>query len=119
MTDTQRREIKTHLMRGLDSLYSLGMPTSFAVENCPDETDFASQLAQQGVNVAVQRRRQLRMDELQNALKRLRETDYGTCEECGDEIGVARLKANPSARLCVSCQSALEDGVTRKTEKGH
>ena len=98
-------------MRGLNSLSSSGMTSSLVVENCPDETDIASQLAQQGVNVAVHRRRQVRMGELENALKRLRETDYGICEECGEEIGVARLKANPSARLCVCCQSALEDGV--------
>lgn len=112
MTETQRREIKTHLIKGLDSLSTLGSGMNLAVENCPDETDIASQLAQQGVNVAVQRRRQIRMSELENALKRLRETDYGMCEECGEDIGIARLKANPSARLCVSCQSALEDGVS-------
>lgn len=112
MTDTQRKEIKHHLIEGLDSLSTLNAGTSLAVENCPDETDFASQLAQQGVNVAMQRRRMARMGELENALRRLSETDYGICEECGDDIGVARLKANPSARLCVSCQSALEDGVS-------
>jgi len=112
MTDTQRKEIKHHLMEGLDSLNSMGGSDNLAVENCPDETDFASQLAQQGVNVAMQRRRLARMGELENALRRLSETDYGICEECDEEIGVARLKANPSARLCVSCQSALEDGVS-------
>ena len=112
MTETQRREIKSHLIQGLDSLTSQRGSQSLIVENCPDETDFASQLAQQGVNVAVQRRRRARMGELENALKRMRETDYGVCEECGEDIGVARLKANPSARLCVSCQSALEDGVS-------
>ena len=112
MTEMQRREIKTHLMQGLDSLNNLGMGESLVVENCPDETDFASQLAQQGVNVAMQRRRTARLGEIENALKRLRETDYGICEECDEEIGIARLKANPSARLCVSCQSALEDGMS-------
>ncbi|QJB56319.1 TraR/DksA family transcriptional regulator [Pseudodesulfovibrio sp. zrk46] len=112
MTETQRREIKSHLMQGLDSLSSQGVAANLAVENCPDENDFASQLAQLGVNVAMHRRRQMRMVELENALKRLHETDYGICEECGEDIGLARLKANPSARLCVSCQSALEDGVS-------
>ncbi|QGY39233.1 TraR/DksA family transcriptional regulator [Pseudodesulfovibrio cashew] len=112
MTDTQRREIKHHLMQGLDSLSTLGTGHSLIVENCPDETDFASQLAEQGVKVAMERRRMARLLELETALKRLSETDYGICDECGDEIGVARLKANPSARLCVVCQSALEDGAT-------
>lgn len=112
MTEMQRREIKNHLIRGIDSLSSQTTGQSLVVENCPDETDFASQLAQQGVNVAMQRRRMARMGEYENALRRLHETDYGLCEECGEEIGIARLKANPSARLCVSCQSAAEDGVS-------
>lgn len=111
MTDTQLREIRNHLMKGLSSLSDLEPGASLAVENCPDETDFASQLSQQGVNVAMHRRRMARMNELENALRRIGETDYGVCEECGESIGVARLKANPTARLCVSCQSALEDGV--------
>jgi DnaK suppressor protein len=81
------------------------------VEGCPDETDFAAQLVQQGINIAMHRRQVARMHELETALKRLSETDYGICEECGEEIGVARLKANPSARLCVCCQSDLEDGL--------
>lgn len=111
MTDMQRREIKTHLMQNLATLTGQEYDPTLAVENCPDETDFASQLIQQKINVAIQQRLNARLGELENALKRLGETDYGVCEECGDNIGLARLKANPSARLCVVCQSAVEDGL--------
>ena len=31
------------------------------------------------------------------------------CCDCGDPIGAKRLKAQPSARRCIECQSALED----------
>ena len=114
MTEMQRKEIRTHLMRGLSMLADLGGDEPFVTENCPDETDFATQLASQGVSMAVRNRRAARLRELENALRRLGEADYGLCEECGDPIGTARLKANPSARLCVHCQSALEDGLTRR-----
>lgn len=30
------------------------------------------------------------------------------CEECGDKIPWARLKAIPDARLCVKCKAVLE-----------
>ncbi len=113
MTDTQRREIQGHLMNGLNSLDMQHTTEPFAVENCPDDTDFASQLAQQGVNMAVQQRKIARMHELETALKRLGETDYGICEECGEEIGTARLKANPSARLCILCQAEHEEKLPR------
>lgn len=114
MTDLQRREIQHHIMQDLDNLSSQHSHDDLTVENCPDDTDFASQLAQQGVNVVMQRRRVARITELENALKRLSASDYGECEECGDDIGVARLKANPSARLCVACQAAAEEGPTTR-----
>ncbi|BCS88771.1 TraR/DksA family transcriptional regulator [Pseudodesulfovibrio sediminis] len=113
MTQHQLKEIKTHLIQGLHAVTEQAKSTVLTVENCPDETDFATQLTQQGVNVAIQHRRSVRILELETALKRLSETEYGVCEECGDDIGVARLKANPSTRLCVCCQSAIEDGLTR------
>lgn len=111
MTDMQKREIKSHLIKGLDTLNRQTTDGALSVENCPDDTDLAAQLAQLGLNMTMVRRRAARMSELENALRRLNETDYGLCEECGEEIGVARLKANPSARLCVGCQSAIEDGL--------
>ncbi len=113
MTDSQLKEIKTHLIQGLGSMTGQDPAEILAVEGCPDETDFATQLVQQGINIAMHRRRVARIHEMESALKRIAETDYGVCEECGEDIGVARLKANPSARLCVACQSALEDGLTR------
>lgn len=112
MTDTMREEIRNHIVHGLNALVSSSSNESLVVENCADEADFASQLTQLGVNVAIHRRRMARMHELETALKRLAETDYGLCEECGETIGVRRLKANPSARLCVTCQSEVEDDLT-------
>ncbi len=111
MTNMQRREIRNHLVQGLNNLDGQNLDANLVVESCPDENDYATQLTQQGVNLAMQRRRIARLDELENALKRLRETDYGVCDECGEDIGIARLKANPSARLCVVCQSMVEDGL--------
>ncbi len=41
------------------------------------------------------------------ALQKLRESpdEFGECEECGEEITFARLKAMPYAEYCVDCQS--------------
>jgi DnaK suppressor protein len=54
------------------------------------------------------------------ALAKLRDEpdSYGECEECGEEIGLARLKAMPYAELCVTCQgkrdAANRGGPTRR-----
>src|SRR5262245_20005386 len=41
--------------------------------------------------------------EIDAALRRIAEGTYGTCEECGHSIAVARLRAVPATRLCVAC----------------
>jgi DnaK suppressor protein len=42
------------------------------------------------------------------ALQRLDDGDYGRCEVCGREIGDERLEARPMARFCVEHQAATE-----------
>lgn len=46
--------------------------------------------------------------ELEDALKRIEDGDYGVCESCGMLITKVRLKAVPQARLCVKCQDRKE-----------
>ena len=42
------------------------------------------------------------------ALDRIDDGSYGECEDCGEEIGEARLKAVPYATLCVECKADRE-----------
>ena len=46
--------------------------------------------------------------EVEAALARIRKGDYGTCANCGGEIGYGRLKANPAAERCAECQRIHE-----------
>ena len=46
--------------------------------------------------------------ELEDALKRIEEGTFGSCDQCKSPIAKLRLKALPSARLCVKCQERLE-----------
>lgn len=52
------------------------------------------------------------------ALARLAEDpdDFGSCQDCGDEIPMARLEAMPFAEFCVDCQ-AKQDAKGRATRK--
>jgi RNA polymerase-binding transcription factor DksA len=43
--------------------------------------------------------------EVERAQEKLREGTYGACDECGGEIGEARLEALPWATECVACRS--------------
>lgn len=53
----------------------------------------------------------------QRALSQIRPLQSGSgathCEGCDDPIPAARRAVNPSARLCVECQSELEEGQNK------
>jgi len=51
------------------------------------------------------------IQEIEEALERIERGTYGTCEGCGQPIPRARLRAMPSARLCVACKSG---GLSRR-----
>jgi len=46
--------------------------------------------------------------DLEAARARLADGSYGTCTDCGGEIGYERLKANPAAVRCIACQTRHE-----------
>lgn len=50
-------------------------------------------------------------DELRDveaALERLEQAEFGRCAECGNEIAFERLRANPAAAYCIDCQPRHE-----------
>ena len=52
--------------------------------------------------------------EIDYALIRLDDGEYGVCLDCGEEIPFERLKVIPSALYCVGCQSRdVEHGRSR------
>jgi len=46
--------------------------------------------------------------EIDEALKKIQEGNYGNCEQCKSPISKTRLKAIPYTRLCLKCQEAQE-----------
>ncbi|MBP9764987.1 TraR/DksA C4-type zinc finger protein [Candidatus Babeliales bacterium] len=45
------------------------------------------------------------------ALEAIDKGTYGICQECGQKISENRLKYNPNARRCISCQEKAESGM--------
>lgn len=42
---------------------------------------------------------------VRDALFRIKNGTYGKCEKCGQQIGIGRLLAMPTARYCLSCSN--------------
>lgn len=46
---------------------------------------------------------ELRLKDVEVALKKIKSGKYSRCENCGEEIEEKRLSIYPEAKLCVSC----------------
>jgi RNA polymerase-binding protein DksA len=46
--------------------------------------------------------------DIDGALRRIDDGEYGDCEQCGNEIGYPRLEVQPTASRCIQCQSQYE-----------
>ena len=78
-------------------------------ENFPDPSDRATMEADRNSMLRMRDRERKLIFKIQEALDRLEAGAYGICEECGEEIGIARLKARPVTKLCIQCKSDQED----------
>ncbi len=48
------------------------------------------------------------LNQIERALKRLKQGTYGSCEVCNCKIPVARLNVLPYSTLCITCQREAE-----------
>jgi DnaK suppressor protein len=76
--------------------------------NFADPNDRATQEEEFSLELRTRDRERKLMNKIDEALERIESGDYGFCEECGVEIGINRLKARPTAELCIDCKTLQE-----------
>jgi DnaK suppressor protein len=69
---------------------------------------------QEDIEFALIQMKSETLSKINEALRRLDESTYGNCFECGDEIAEARLKALPFAVRCKDCEEARETAERRE-----
>ena len=57
----------------------------------------------QAMAQATIERRRIEIAQINAAFKRMGESEFGYCVECGDEIAPKRLELNPAIARCVEC----------------
>ena len=77
-------------------------------ENFPDPADRASMESNRNSVLRIRDRERKLIFKMQEALRRLDDGTYGISEECGEAIGIERLKARPVTTLCIECKSSQE-----------
>ena len=56
------------------------------------------------------------LNEIDIALERIDDEEYGDCVNCGEQISQKRLEAVPWARYCIKCQDLHERGLLDEEE---
>ena len=74
----------------------------------PDEMDLASSEYLQSFQFRLRGREKVFLEKIDRALGKIAQGDFGTCDECGEEISVKRLEARPETTLCIRCKEDQE-----------
>lgn len=96
-----------------EALEEIGKAVKSGADKPSDETsgdiyDQASNERDRELLLLLSDREREKIRNIEEALARLDEGEYGICEDCEEEIPLGRLKAMPFARLCVKCKADLE-----------
>jgi len=73
-----------------------------------DEGDHAAINNNSVVESAIVEQQQKELQEIDKALDKIANGEYGICEMCEDEIGFQRLKVKPHAIYCIDCREIAE-----------
>ena len=65
-------------------------------------------LQNQAISRETGRRRRRALRQVEFALRRIDQGEFGACLECGETINPLRLEADPTVSLCIDCAEAAE-----------
>ena len=77
-------------------------------DDFPDEIDIASSEVNLQFAGRLREREHVLLGKVEAALKKIKNGEYGECVSCGEQIGIARLRARPVAELCIDCKAEQE-----------
>ena len=74
-----------------------------------DETDDDAMAdLENSLDAANAARETKELQAIERAIERLHSPDFGSCEDCGADIPVARLQVSLTATRCIACQTRYE-----------
>lgn len=76
--------------------------------NLPDEMDLASQQSERGFLLRMADKKKKLLGEIDRALRKFDEGEYGFCEGTGEPIGIRRLRIRPWTRWSIEHKEELE-----------
>jgi len=100
--ESRKEQIQKNITSVNSELHQLG-----SVE-LKDEGDHASINNNSMVESAIVKQQAQELQEIEKALGKIANGEYGICEMCEDDIGFQRLKVKPHAIYCIDCREIVE-----------
>ncbi len=114
-TNELRMFLEAELARLQEEVDTIAREGHETLSEASGENNYRDHMADQG-SATFSRELDMTLEEntrdvllaVRHALTRMDEGTYYSCERCGVEIGEERLKALPTATLCITCKAAEE-----------
>jgi DnaK suppressor protein len=113
MSELNIEEIKASLVAERENLIEKLKGNDLSVDDSetPDPVDLAVRNYSKNVMLAVSENESRQLMMIDEALLRIKDEEYGFCQNCEKAIAPKRLVAVPWARYCLDCQELVEQGL--------
>ena len=106
LVEQRRTALQAEVGRGLGKMRDDNVDN--VVGAVPDPGDESVQSLISDLDQADTSRDLAELRQMDAASERIADGSYGTCIECGQDIGYPRLRASPGAERCIRCQTVFE-----------
>ena len=113
MSELNLDQIKDRLIAERENLLNKLKENDLSIDDSetPDPVDLAVRNYSKNVMLAVSENDSRQIILINEALERIEDEEYGSCQNCEKEINPKRLDAIPWARYCLNCQELVEKGL--------
>lgn len=107
----QKKRLEEERRKNLNQIETLKKDDPFTdpdhvSDNAAVDTDVREQVDHDTIEAEIKDMKK-RVEEIDNALKKINKNQYGYCERCKKPILEARLKLIPEASFCIDCEKRL------------
>lgn len=113
MTELNLDQIKDRLIAERENLLNKLKENDLSIDDSetPDPVDLAVRNYSKNVMLAVSENESRQLLLINEAIERIDNEEYGSCQNCENPINPKRLDAIPWARYCLNCQELVEQGL--------
>ena len=77
-------------------------------DNLPDLADVSSNAYSREMLLNISDAQHRKLQDIDAALERLDNDEYGICAGCGEDIAPRRMEVRPFSRYCIECKTDIE-----------